>query len=260
METNGSISPSMSPTLSSAFYTPSSVQASSSTLPRTLLDPKARTSFENNLREAMDEGDADDDLDPLLTSRHLGPLAKKRGEEERNGSMEGDGSGTRKTGHMRGPSGGAQVGNSPRLRGQNPAGSSPIITEWWDSYLIVECSRHPDLFLDHRFIICFPIELQPMKEDRRPAEENGDVEMEDGRGPGYSYSRHSSNGTRRDRQERDDRGSENANPSNTQSSKRETRSSRATRGMRNDGAAIAAVAAAAAEAEAAVAQSPVCTN
>jgi hypothetical protein len=140
METNGSISPSMSPILSSAFYTAPSIQASSSTLPRTLLDPKARTSFENNLREAMDEADADDDLDPLLTSRHLGPHAKKRGEEERNGLMEADGSGTRKTGHKRGPSGGSQVGNSPRLRGQNPAGLSPTLIEWWDSYLIVEFS------------------------------------------------------------------------------------------------------------------------
>ena len=105
----------------------------------------------------------------------------------------------------------------------------------------------------------FPIELKPV-EDRRPAEENGDVEMEDLHGPGYSYSRHSSNGARRDRQERDDHGSENTNASNPQSPRRETRSTRGSRGTRNEGNAIAAVAAAAAEAEAAAATTVVSTN
>lgn len=88
--------------------------------------------------------------------------------------------------------------------------------------------------------------------------------MEDVHGPGYSYSRHSSNGMRRDRQERDDHGSEDANASSSQSPRRETRSTRATRATRNEGTAIAAVAAAAAEAEAATetaaAQSTVSMN
>jgi len=155
METNSSISPSTSPILNSAFHTAPSSQASSSTLPRTLLDPKARTSFENNLREAMDEGESDDDLDPLLTSRHLGPHAKKRGEEERNGSM--DGLGTRKASHKRGPSGGSQVSTSPKLRGKNSTGSSPFLTRRLASNLIVKFSQHFELFLDHPFIVCFPL-------------------------------------------------------------------------------------------------------
>ncbi|KAF8651972.1 hypothetical protein AX16_004615 [Volvariella volvacea WC 439] len=61
---------------------PQIAQPSSSALPRTLLDARARTSFIANLRQAIAEDDADDDVDPILTSRHVGPQARKREEEE----------------------------------------------------------------------------------------------------------------------------------------------------------------------------------
>lgn len=66
---------SLSPPLSSAL-----AQPGSSALPRTLLGARARASFVANLREAVD--DPDDDADPILTSRHVGPEARRRYEEE----------------------------------------------------------------------------------------------------------------------------------------------------------------------------------
>lgn len=49
--------------------------------PKSLLDASARTAFANNLRSVMHDVDADD-VDPVLTSRHLGPAARKSAEEE----------------------------------------------------------------------------------------------------------------------------------------------------------------------------------
>lgn len=49
--------------------------------PKALLDARARTAFANNLRSVMHEVDADD-VDPALTSRHLGPAARKSAKEE----------------------------------------------------------------------------------------------------------------------------------------------------------------------------------
>ncbi|KAH7885456.1 FYRN-domain-containing protein [Phlebopus sp. FC_14] len=58
-------------------YTPSSA------LPRSLLTARAQSSFANNLRQAMVEDENEDhNIDPLLTSRHVGPLARKRAEDE----------------------------------------------------------------------------------------------------------------------------------------------------------------------------------
>ncbi|KIJ17557.1 hypothetical protein PAXINDRAFT_72937 [Paxillus involutus ATCC 200175] len=55
----------------------------SSAFPRSLLSSRARTAFVTNLRQAMAEDESDDhSVDPLLTSRHVGPLARKRAEEE----------------------------------------------------------------------------------------------------------------------------------------------------------------------------------
>jgi hypothetical protein len=67
---------SLSPPLSSTL-----AQPGSSALPRTLLGARARASFVANLREAVDDPDNDDD-DPVLTSRHVGPEARRRHEEE----------------------------------------------------------------------------------------------------------------------------------------------------------------------------------
>lgn len=55
----------------------------SSAFPRSLSTMKARSFFVSNLRQAMTEEETDDhDVDPLLTSRHVGPLARKRVEDE----------------------------------------------------------------------------------------------------------------------------------------------------------------------------------
>ena len=66
---------SLSPPLSSPL-----AQPGSSALPRTLLGARARASFVANLLEAVD--DPDDDGDPILSSRHVGPEARRRSEEE----------------------------------------------------------------------------------------------------------------------------------------------------------------------------------
>jgi hypothetical protein len=65
------------PSVPGAPYPPSSA------FPRSLSTMKARSFFVSNLRQAMLEEDIDDhDVDPLLTSRHVGPLARKRAEDE----------------------------------------------------------------------------------------------------------------------------------------------------------------------------------
>lgn len=57
-------------------------QPSSSALPRNLLNARARTSFVENLRQAIAEDDADDDVYPILSTRHVGPEARRKEEEE----------------------------------------------------------------------------------------------------------------------------------------------------------------------------------
>ena len=125
----------------------------------------------------------------------------------------------------------------------------------------MEYSHSLTSFLTHRFALCHHLNYH-LKSDHSPAEENGDVDMEDGHGLGYNNACQASNGIRHDHQERDDHRSKNADASSSQSPSRGTRSTRATRGTRNEGTAIAAVAAAAAEAEAAAAaaQSTVSIN
>ena len=63
-------------------------QPSSSALPRNLLNARARTSFVENLRQAIAEDDADDDVYPVLSSRHVGPEVRRREEEERREHLE----------------------------------------------------------------------------------------------------------------------------------------------------------------------------
>lgn len=60
----------------------------SSAFPRTLLSPRARNSFTTNLRQAMNEDDSESPIDPLHTSRHVGPAARKRAEEEKKAREE----------------------------------------------------------------------------------------------------------------------------------------------------------------------------
>lgn len=56
----------------------------SSAFPRALLSARVRAAFVTNLRQAMVEDDAEDhNLDPLLSSRYLGPLARKRTDDDR---------------------------------------------------------------------------------------------------------------------------------------------------------------------------------
>ncbi|KAF5377869.1 hypothetical protein D9615_006687 [Tricholomella constricta] len=61
---------------------PPSLQPNSSAFPRTLLNARTRTSHVANPRHANAEDDADDDFDPIPTSRCLGPEARRRGEDE----------------------------------------------------------------------------------------------------------------------------------------------------------------------------------
>jgi hypothetical protein len=63
-------------------------QPSSSALPRNLLNARARTSFVENLRQAIAEDDADEDVYPILSSRYVGPEARRREEEERREHLE----------------------------------------------------------------------------------------------------------------------------------------------------------------------------
>ncbi|KAG1858940.1 F/Y-rich N-terminus-domain-containing protein [Suillus subluteus] len=71
------------PIVSGVPYPPSSA------FPRSLSTLKARSYFVSNLRQAMAEEDIDDhEVDPLLTSRHVGPLARKRAEDEHRDRAE----------------------------------------------------------------------------------------------------------------------------------------------------------------------------
>ncbi|KAI6108541.1 FYRN-domain-containing protein [Pisolithus croceorrhizus] len=54
-----------------------------SAFPRSLLSTRSRHQFVSNLRQAMAEEDTDDhSVDPLLSSRHLGPLSHKHTDDE----------------------------------------------------------------------------------------------------------------------------------------------------------------------------------
>lgn len=71
------------PNVSGVPYPPSSA------FPRSLSTLKARSFFVSNLRQAMVEEETDDhEVDPLLTSRHVGPQARKRAEDEHRDRAE----------------------------------------------------------------------------------------------------------------------------------------------------------------------------
>ena len=51
--------------------------------PRSLTSQRAKNAFEANLKQAMVELETEDhDVDPMMTSRHVGPAARKRQAEE----------------------------------------------------------------------------------------------------------------------------------------------------------------------------------
>lgn len=61
----------------------------SGAFPKSLLNARARNSFIANLREAVTENEtAEESIDPILTSRHIGPAALKRAEEEQKERQE----------------------------------------------------------------------------------------------------------------------------------------------------------------------------
>ncbi|KAF8552558.1 hypothetical protein OG21DRAFT_1511365 [Imleria badia] len=63
----------------------------SSAFPRSLLSSRTRAAFVTNLRQAMAEDDAEDHkIDPLLHSRYIGPLARKRTDEEHREHIDDD--------------------------------------------------------------------------------------------------------------------------------------------------------------------------
>ena len=61
----------------------------SSAFPRSLLSSRVRAAFVANLRQAVAEDEAEDhNLDPMLSSRYLGPLARKRADDEHREQLE----------------------------------------------------------------------------------------------------------------------------------------------------------------------------
>jgi hypothetical protein len=72
-------------------------QPQSSAFPRSLLSARAQSSFISNLRTAVAENDMDEDVDPLLTSRHVGPLVHQRTEEQERECVDEGARGTRRS-------------------------------------------------------------------------------------------------------------------------------------------------------------------
>lgn len=75
----------------------------SSAFPKSLLNARARNFFTTNLRQAMTEDETEDNLDPLLTSRHVGPTARKRAEDERKERQEEEARELRRSSRSRKP-------------------------------------------------------------------------------------------------------------------------------------------------------------
>jgi hypothetical protein len=93
----------------------------SGAFPRSLMSARARNSFTTNLRQAVAEDDMDDEIDPLLTSRHVGPLARKRAEEEKKERQEEEQRDARRSAR-RGKGAQQQAGGS---KGKEMAGGAP---------------------------------------------------------------------------------------------------------------------------------------
>ncbi|KAF8443246.1 F/Y-rich N-terminus-domain-containing protein [Boletus edulis BED1] len=71
--------------------TPSLPFPPSSAFPRSLLSSRTRAAFVSNLRHAMVEDEADDyAVDPLLSSRYIGPLARKRTDGDHREQIDDD--------------------------------------------------------------------------------------------------------------------------------------------------------------------------
>ena len=59
------------------------LQRHTGAFPRSLTSQRAKNAFEANLKQAMVELETEDhDVDPMMTSRHVGPAARKRQAEE----------------------------------------------------------------------------------------------------------------------------------------------------------------------------------
>ncbi|KAG6336886.1 hypothetical protein ID866_2212 [Astraeus odoratus] len=75
-----------------------------SAFPRSLLSSRSRASFVNNLRQAMAEEETEDhSVDPLHSSRHIGPLARKRAEDEFRAAAEEEADARRQPKRSRAP-------------------------------------------------------------------------------------------------------------------------------------------------------------
>ncbi|KAH7909241.1 FYRN-domain-containing protein, partial [Hygrophoropsis aurantiaca] len=97
----------------------------SSAFPRALLSSRAQSAFVANLRQAMIEDETDDhDADPLLTSRHIGPLARKRAEDEHRERVEEEARENRRA--ARRPRGGPAKGKE--AVGQHTPPGQPLMT------------------------------------------------------------------------------------------------------------------------------------
>lgn len=94
----------------------------SSAFPRALLSARTRATFVANLRQAMAEDDLEDHtIDPLLSSRYLGPLARKRADEQQREQVEDD---ARQARRQTKRSRGAAKGKEPAVP---PLVSQPIL-------------------------------------------------------------------------------------------------------------------------------------
>ena len=100
----------------------------SGAFPKSLLNARARNSFTTNLRQAMTEDDTEDNVDPLLTSRHVGPAARKRAEEEEKERQEEDARELRRSQRNRKPQNPYPVGTTHAMasqKGKEVAGVLP---------------------------------------------------------------------------------------------------------------------------------------
>ncbi|TFY76598.1 hypothetical protein EWM64_g7415 [Hericium alpestre] len=107
------------------------LQPPSTAFPRSLISTRAQTAFASNLREAVEELDTEDtSVDPLLTSRHVGPQARKRREEEMKERAEEEAREARKTSKRKGGPSGAISGKgkdigAPLTFAPGPSPSGP---------------------------------------------------------------------------------------------------------------------------------------
>lgn len=103
----------------------------SSAFPKSLLSARARNLFAANLRQAITEDETEDNLDPLLTSRHVGPTARLCAEEEKKERQEEQAKELRRSSRSRKPQNSYAVQGISSHKGKEVAGlpaQQPLLT------------------------------------------------------------------------------------------------------------------------------------